>query len=204
MFIDVEQNSDEWFELRIGKITSSNFSKIMAHEDKGKFGDPPKQYAQKVALEIVTGERDETASFKNAYMERGNELEPVARDLYELETFTNVTNGGFNDHDRVGDSPDGNIGKFGCLEIKCVVPNTHWKLLKLGGFDTSYKWQCHGHIWLGEKTYCDFVSYCPEMPESKQLYIFRIERDQDMIDRLTNRIEEFKKLVDDNVKILRS
>jgi len=203
MFIDCIQNTPEWFDLRIGKITSSNFGKIMANEGSA-FGDPAKQYAQKVALEIVTGQRDETASFKNSYMERGNELEPVARDLYEIETFSQVTNGGFNDHDRLGDSPDGNVGKHGCLEIKCVIPNTHWKLLKKGGYDTSYKWQLCGHIWLGEKTHCDFVSYCPEMPTDKRLYIFRVDRDQEMIDRLDERLKDFKDLVDENVKILQS
>jgi hypothetical protein len=135
-------------------------------------------------------------------MERGHEFEPVARDEYELETFNTVTNGGFNDCEDLGDSPDGNVGKDGCIEIKCVIPNTHWKRLKKGSFDTAYKWQIHGHIWLGEKQWCDFVSYCPEMPLNKRLYIYRVERDEEMIERMKLRVAEFMELVKENVKLL--
>ena len=77
------------------------------------------------------------------------------------------------DHEiKSGDSPDGNILNIGCIEVKSVVSNTQWKRLKKGGFDTAYKWQIHGHIWLGNKEWCDFVSYCSSMPESKQLVCF--------------------------------
>lgn len=202
MWIDVQQNTQEWFDLRLGKITSSNFSKIMANDPK-VFGKPAIEYAQKVALEIVTGQRDETSNFKNAYMDRGHELEPIAIHLYELETFRKVTNGGFNDCGRYGDSPDSNIGKDGCLEIKSVIPNIQWNRIKKGGIDTSHKWQIHGHIWLGKKEWCDFVSYCPEMPESKQLHIYRVHRDEDMINSLKIRTKEFLKEVDKNITLLK-
>ncbi len=202
MWIDVQQNTKEWFDFRVKKVTSSNFSKILANEGKA-FGNPAIEYAQKVALEIVTGERDESSSFTNAHMQRGSDLEPVASELYEIETLYTVTNGGFNDCGSLGDSPDGNVLDNGCIEIKCVVPNTHWKRLKLGGFDTAYKWQIHGHIWLGEKDWCDFISYCPEMPKEKQLYIFRVERDDEMIERLDVRLKEFLELVNENVKLLK-
>lgn len=203
MFLNVEQNTEEWFNLRLGKTTSSHFDTIMANEGKA-FGNPAIQYAQKVALEIVTGLRDETTSYSNSYMERGNDLEPVARDLYEMEEMSSVTNGGFNDCGEYGDSPDGNIGENGCLEIKSVIPNTQWQRLKKGGIDLSYKFQIQGHIWLGEKEWCDFVSYCPEMPESKRLYICRVEKDEDMISRLAIRLGEFRELIKNNIKILES
>lgn len=202
MWIDVNQNTEDWFNLRLGKVTSSNFDKIMANEGKS-FGNPAIEYAQKIALEIVTEQRDETGSYKNAFMDRGHELEPLAIEAYEIETLQIVTNGGFNDNGLTGDSPDGNIGD-GCIEVKSVIPNIQWKRLKKGGFDLAYKWQIHGHIWQGEKDWCDFVSYCPEMPPKKQLYIFRVERDQEMIDRLKDRIDLFHKEILSNFKILTS
>ena len=206
MFIDVEQNTDEWFALRLGKVTSSNFSKIMANLGKD-FGSPAIEYAQKVALEYVTGNRDESASYKNGYMERGHELEPVAVELYERETFYSVTNGGFNQEESkepilLGDSPDGNVGEDGCIEIKSVIPNTQWKRIKKGGIDLAYKWQIHGHIWLGDKQWCDFISYCPEMPENKQLHIFRVERDDIIISLMDERLDEFKGVVMEHVELL--
>jgi len=205
MFVNVRQNTEEWFQLRLGKITSSNFDKIMANEGKA-FGQPAIEYAEKVALEIVTGERDESSSFKNGYMERGNDLEPVAKELYEIERFCEVSNGGFNisDCEKFGDSPDGNVGKNGCIEIKSVIPKTQWKRIKKGGIDLSYKWQIQGHLLLGKKEWCDFVSYCPEMPENKRLHIERVYPDEDMIKRLKQRLTLFHEEVLNNVELLKS
>lgn len=204
MWIDIEQNTDEWLNLRMKKATSSNFPKIMANEDKA-FGNPAVEYAQKIALEIVTNERDERSGFKNSFMQDGQEFEPVAVRLYEMETMYDTSNGGFHISSckNFGDSPDIRIGDKGGAEVKSVIPNTQWKRLKKGGFDTAYKWQIHGHIWLGELDWCDFVSYCPEMPENKQLYVFRVHRDQNMIDRLQKRISLFWKEVEKNVEILK-
>lgn len=207
MFIDVKQNSEEWFELRLKKATSSNFAKIMANDGKA-FGIPAIEYAERIALEYVTGVRDETG-FTNSFMDRGPEFEPIARDRYELETLYIVTNGGFHyqesDHKiLLGDSNDGNIGEKGCAEIKCVIPKVQWKRLKKGGYDLAYKWQIQGHIWIGEKDWCDFISYCPEMPESKQIYIHRVERDNEMIERMEIRIDLFKEEVLKNIEILKA
>lgn len=204
MFVNVRQNTEEWFQLRLGKITSSNFDKIMANEGKA-FGPPAIEYAEKVALEVVTGERDESSSFKNGYMERGNDLEPVAKELYEIERFCEVSNGGFNisDCEKFGDSPDGNVGKNGCIEIKSVIPKTQWKRIKKGGVDMAYKWQIQGHLLLGKKEWCDFVSYCPEMPENKRLHIERLYPDEDMIERLKQRLTLFHEEVLNNIELLK-
>jgi len=202
VWIDVDQNSEEWFNLRLGKATSSNFSKIMANNGKA-FGIPAVEYAQKVALEMVTGMRDESNSYSNAFMERGHELEPIAKELYEIENFCQVTNGGFNDCGRIGDSPDGNVGEKGCIEIKCVIPNTQWKRIKKGGIDPAYKWQIQGHLEYGQKEWCDFISYCPEMPEKKQLHVYRVYRDEEMISDMKDRVGKFLMEVDKNVELLK-
>lgn len=201
-FHDVNQNSEEWFNLRLGKITSSNFDKICANIE-GAFGNPAKQYAQAKALEIVTGQRDENG-FKSSYFDRGHELEPLARDLYELETFNHVTNGGFTSWKMYGDSTDGMVGDNGCIEIKSVIPNTHWKNIQRKGCDPAYKWQIQGHLLIGDKDWCDFVSYCPEFPENKQLFVYRIEKDEEMQKKLIKRLSEFDTEVDKYLKILQS
>ncbi len=208
MFVNVIQNTQEWFDLRMKKATSSNFGKIMANYGKA-FGKPAIEYAEKIALEYVTGKRDESANFTNGYMERGSDLEPVAIELYERETLYSTSNGGFNIEDSedeilLGDSPDANVGKEGCLEVKCVIPKTQWKRIKKGGFDSAYKWQIHGHIWIGKKEWCDFVSYCPEMPKNKQLHIFRVEKDDEIIERMNIRMKEFKSEVMRNIQLLNS
>jgi hypothetical protein len=203
MWIDIEQNTPEWLNERLGLATSSNFSKIMANEGKA-FGEPAKKYARKIALEIVTKQRNERdGSYSGGFMADGHELEPIAVNGYEMETFIKTTNGGFYKVGNFGDSPDRNAGEDGALECKGVIANTQWVRIERGGFDTSYKWQICGHIWLGNKKWCDFVSYCPEMPENKQLYVFRVERDEEMISRLEFRLNKFwAEEVEPRVKML--
>lgn len=198
---NVQQNSEEWYNLRLGKITSSNFDKICANMGKA-FGEPAKKYARQKALERVTGKLDETAQFSNSYMDRGHELEPLALELYQMQTFNEVTNGGFFSISAFGDSPDGLVGSSGCVEVKSVIPNTHWKVIERGGYDTSYKWQIQGHMYIGDKQWCDFVSYCPEFAKGKELYVFRVERDDEMQDQLKDRLEAFESLVKEKQRLI--
>ena len=194
IFHDVSQNSDEWFSLRMGKITSSNFGTIMANDGKA-FGEPAKKYAMRTVIEEITQTNLETYKDKN--MERGNELEPLAREQYQDDTMTEVKDGGFLEFGRFGDSIDGLIGDKGGIEIKCVLYNTHFKRFLDGGYNTSYQWQIAGHIWLHELDWVDFVSYCPEFPTKNNLYIFRVNRDDSMIEKLEKRLNNFVELVDE-------
>lgn len=191
MRIEIEQNTEEWLELRASKITASNFGCLMAHEGKA-FGEPAHRYAMKKAL-YRKGVRG-IEGYTNFNMERGIELEPIARQLYEMEKFVIVKNGGFYVKDEFGASPDGIVGKGG-IEIKCVIYSTHFKVIKSQSYDLSYKWQIQGEIWLGDLDWIDFISYCPEFIEDKRLYIFRVNEDYDMIERLQKRLNEFLGLV---------
>lgn len=210
MFISVEQGTDAWFDMRLKISTGSNFSKIMAHHDAKtpKWGDPAIKYARQKATERVTGVRNTSGGFKNRNMERGNELEPMAIRYYERETLYSVSNGGiFISEDsrlpKCSDSPDGLVGKRGCIEVKSVIENTQWVRIENGGYDTAYKWQICAHMLLADREWCDFVQFCPEMPENKRLYIFRVHRDEDMINRLCKRLNEFEKLIVDKYNLIK-
>lgn len=174
MWHDVEQNSAEWELLRLGKPTSSGYSKFMANFGK-PFGEPAIRYALQIALERVTGRKAEH-SFRSEDMERGHEQEPIARMLYEEQTFSDVTNGGFFDWGDWGDSPDGLIDSDGVIEIKCVIAHVHHATIRRGSFDPAYKWQIVGHLDATQREWVDFVSYCSDYPEHKQLVIFRTYR----------------------------
>lgn len=191
IFRDVEQNTDPWHELRLGKVTGSKLPVIMAHEGKA-FGEPAQRYALQLALEKSTGRRSPN-SFKNEHMERGHEQEPVARILYEDMFFCEVTNGGFFCHGTYGDSPDGLVGDDGVVEIKSVIDWTHYETLKRGNFDPAYKWQMVGHLDCTGRQWVDFVSYCADFPEDMQLLVYRLWRKDclDMIERLRARRAEF-------------
>ena len=193
---DVEQNSDEWENLRLGKITSSNFDIIMANYGKA-FGESAKKYALKLALERIKNSKSEY-NYSNAHMERGHEQEPIARMLYEDLYFTEVTNGGFFDCGFYGDSPDGLVGDDGFIEIKSVVDTTHYANIKRGTIDPSYKWQVIGHLDCTGREWCDFISYCADFPENTQILVYRMHRHQveQEIKMLRERREKFNKYVE--------
>jgi hypothetical protein len=194
---DVQQNSEEWFALRLGKATASKFGTFMANDGKA-FGDPAKDYALQLALEQATGRKAEY-SFTNEHMERGHEQEPVARMLYEDEYFVEVTNGGFFDWGSYGDSPDGLVGDDGVVEIKSVIAKTHYATLRRNSFDPSYRWQLVGHLDCTGRQWVDFISYCADFPEGQQLAVYRLTRDECAyeLSRLNERRNQFLSLTNE-------
>lgn len=203
IWYDVEQNTDAWNALRCGKPTASSFGLFMANDGKG-FGDPAKRYALQIALEIVNGKKAEF-SFSNDHMERGHEQEPIARMLYENEYFVDVLNGGFFDWGEYGDSPDGRVGKKGAVEIKSVTAPIHYATLRRGRFDPSYRWQLVGHLDCAELDWVDFVSYCSDFPEDKQLIVHRLHRPdhENDIARLRQRRADFIGLIQETLKTIK-
>ena len=99
MWHDIEQNADEWFLLRAGKVTASSLNKVMANYGKA-FGDPAKKYAVDIAVQQITGSTS-GGGYSNEHMDRGHEEEPLAKMLYEETYFCDVTNGGFFEDGRI-------------------------------------------------------------------------------------------------------
>ena len=101
------QGSDEWFKIRCGVPSSSNFDKIVTTK-----GEPSKQaekYGYKLAGEAIAGKAEET--YKNAAMERGTILEDEARQLYQIVNDVEVEQVGFCKLEGFGCSPDGLVGE---------------------------------------------------------------------------------------------
>jgi hypothetical protein len=198
IFHDIEQNTDEWLDLRIGKITGSSCSKMMANYGKA-FGEPAKKAAVTIAIEQMTGKRSANEAYSNSQMQRGHDQEPIARILYENEYFTDIANGGFFDCDDFGCSPDGLVYEDGLIEIKSVLSNVHYANIKRGGIDPAYQWQIYFNLLKTDRQWIDFVSYCADFPDSSKLYVHRVKREdcQEKFDMIEQRSEQFFKLVDE-------
>lgn len=202
-FWDGEQNTPEWFQVRSGKLTFSNLGKVMANFGKA-FGEPAKQLAVRIALEQITGKSQES-DYTNDHMERGIVEEPVARALYEDETFCEVKPGGFfTDGGFLGCSPDGLVGDSGLIEIKSAIPSVHYARVKRQGLDPTYKWQCIGNLMLTGRDWLDFISYCSSFPVDKRLYVHRvhIEDVKEPVAQILTRAIEFEQLVNETKTVI--
>lgn len=202
-FIDVQQNTEEWQALRLGKATASNFACFMANEGKA-FGEPAKRYALQLALETITGKKADF-SFSNEHMERGQEQEPLAKMMYEEERFVCVSNGGFFDCGSYGDSPDGLVLSGGVIEIKSVIAPVHYATMQRGTFDPSYRWQLVGHLDCTGREWVDFISFCADFPGGQQLFVHRLWRKEcaEEIARLQARRADFLTMVRETAETIR-
>ena len=92
IYRELEQNTPEWMQVRLGKFTASDCYAIgTAGSGKGK--DGLETLCLEKASEILTGQLPEM--FTNEDVERGHQLEQEARISYELETGRAVEQVGF-------------------------------------------------------------------------------------------------------------
>lgn len=159
IILDCEQGSEEWLEARKGIPTASRFSEIITPK-KGDLSSSADGYIAELIAEQLG---EEPAFTGNQWTERGQVLEPEARNWYEFHYALPVEQVGLilRDDRLVAASPDGLIGDNCGIEIKCPAPKTHIKWLIAGGLPDDHKAQVHGNMLLSEKTQWIFVSYCP-------------------------------------------
>lgn len=198
---DIEQNSEEWDALRLGKFTASTFADLfMAKTTVGY-----QKAIIKVAFERVTGESEE--QYNNKWMQRGHEKEPFAVENYELFSFNSCEPAGFYEYDEfTGASPDRKIvGQNGGCEFKCPSFQVYNEYLEINKdplfpkLPKAYYWQIIGQLLC---TGWDFIDYMPySSPKLKQILI-RIERNQyeaaieQLKTQLSVCIEEVKVLIE--------
>lgn len=189
----IEQGTAEWHAQRCGKATASKMADIMAQGKSGAPSASRANYMAQLICERLTGKS--TDGYKSDAMERGNEVEPEARDAYSFRrSNSTVERAGFVDHPHVamsGASPDSYVDDDGLLEIKCPNTATHLDTLLGGSIPKKYmlqmQWQmaCTGRKWV------DFVSYDNRLPEHLRLHIQRVERDQKTIIELETEVSAF-------------
>lgn len=188
---EIIQGSPEWHALRCGKVTASRVADVVAKTKTG-WGASRANYAAELIAERLTGVAAE--GFTNAAMQWGTDQEPNARMAYEFMEDVTVEQVAFVVHPTIEDagaSPDGLVGQDGMVEIKCPNTATHIDTLINQAIPAKYvtqmMWQmaCTGRQW------CDFVSYDPRLPESMQMFVKRVRRDNDVILDLESEVVRF-------------
>lgn len=199
----IVQGTPEWLALRVGKVTASCVSKVIARTKTG-WGAERANYMAELVTERLTGAS--SPAFVNDAMRWGTDQEPNARRAYMERFGVEVVETSFVDHPEVtmsGASPDGLVGLDGLVEIKCPNTATHLDTLLGGGIADKYlvqmQWQmaCTGRDW------CDFVSFDPRLPGPMQMHVERVPRDASRILSLESEVAAFIAELDGKVETLR-
>lgn len=195
----MEQRSPEWFEARLGRLTSSRIADATARTKEG-WGASRARYMSELIIERLT--QTPTQSYTNAAMQWGTDTEPHAIAAYEWVTGRNVEKIAFVPHPKItmaGCSPDGYVMDDGLVEIKCPDTHTHIATLLKGGVEGKYIKQIQFQMACTGRKWCDFVSFDPRLPPRLQLFVRRIDRSDETVAELEKQAVDFLRELDETI-----
>lgn len=186
------QGSEQWFELRRGRATASQFSRIITAA-RGDYSKSASGYMRDLLVECFTP--DYAKFLGNFWTDRGTEMEPEARKAFEAHTGLVTDQVAFVTADRwqhvVGCSPDSLIkgadGEYiSGLELKCPSPFMHAEYIEDGVLPDEYKAQVHGSMAVTGLNRWEFFSYFPGLAP----FHLTVWRDT-YTDKLTEALDKF-------------
>ena len=191
------QQQHEWHMHRVGKFTASEIHRLMSEpKKKGEtLSGGAKTYVMEKVAERITGfPCKQVDTFATQW---GNDHEDEAREMFTLKTGLIVEQIGFVPYgEEAGGSPDGVIPmvKSG-IEIKCPFNSANHidhLLIKsdeqLKADFKEYYWQIQMNILCNEAENWWFVSFDPRFPESQRMFIHKVERNEDDITRIKEKL----------------
>jgi hypothetical protein len=127
-------------------------------------------------------------------MQRGTDMEPIARSAYEVDKGVMVQECGFVPCpliEMAGASPDGLVGSDGLVEIKVPNTATHVDFLRTGNIDSGYQLQMMFQMMCTGRKWCDFVSYDDRLPEPLQYKCVRLMFDEEVAASIHKEVTAF-------------
>lgn len=195
--IPCTQGSQEWYALRCGIPTASEFGRIITPA-KGEYASGAETYA----AELIAASLGEESDFKGTPdTERGAFMEREALDWLLCRHDMVVRPVGFclADNGLYGASPDGMLEDgITPVEIKCPALRTFFKWAAKGGLPDDHKAQVHGEMYVTGAERCIFVAYAAH-PLVENMVV-EVRRDAftgalgKCIDRFTARLEELQRM----------
>ena len=195
-----EQNSYEWFQIKAGIISASNFDKILTPKTlKPSSNDI---WAQ-LACEVICGDNPDPWE-GNSHMEHGKDAEEKAVKFYEDETGLECEKVSFitDDAKTMGCSPDRLVGDDGLIEIKSPKAKNMMKSFleakETNECPTEYRLQIQGQLMITGREWCDLVLYHPLLG----IKVFRVYPDFEIHEKLKDAIEIVNQKRDEAVLIM--
>ena len=184
--VKVQQGSHEWLKMRLGKITGTRLKEVFKSDNLPLIDE--------MIAEIISEEIEE--NYVNAAMQRGNDLEPIVRDLYTQVTGIEIEEIGFclsEENDFLALSPDGcTADRKGAIEIKCPSTKVHVKYIRQDQIPNDYKYQVYNYFLVNKDLeYLDFISFDNRF-KIKPMYVKRIHRNE-ILEDLAKTSEDLEK-----------
>lgn len=167
---NLEQRSQDWFEIRLGKLTASRCDKIFKSTAMGLLDE--------IVAERLTNQVED--NYTSDAMQRGIDLEPMAKEAFTQETGIELIDFGFithSEHQFIGLSPDGLTADFSiAAEIKCPDSKKHIEYIRTNRIPATYANQClHYFAVIDELKTLYFVSFDPRV-QQKPIHIIEMPR----------------------------
>jgi hypothetical protein len=188
----MEQRTPEWFAVRRGLLTASEFGPwLFDHKTKKAVGA---RHTMICKLLAQIADQPEAPVFETWAMKRGTDLEPEAQAAFERATGLRVANVGFarSVHGSFGCSPDGLIFSNDVgYENKCPLPARHIEYYLAGVVPPEHWWQIVGCMAVTGASGWWFQSYCPGLP-SLRVFVERNAEAEKLLVALTEFSEELE------------
>jgi hypothetical protein len=175
--IDAPQRSEEWFQVRAGRLTGSCANDMLATIKNGEAA-ARRDLRLRLVCERLTGLPQEDG-FCNVAMQRGIDKEADAIAAYEALTGNLLLTSGFLLHDELmaGCSLDGHVEDFaGIVEVKCPKSATHLRYLRDGRVPAEHLPQITHNLWISGAAWCDFFSWDDRFHAPLQTMLVRVYR----------------------------
>ena len=189
IIVDCDQYDSVWNQNRCGKPTVSKFDKIVTPTGKLTSESVRNKYIDQKAGEAVSGRTEE--SFISSRMKIASAMEAESRQVYAMNhEELDVYEVGFvyKDERRMfGGSPDALCDPSGMFETKDAQFDIQIPRLRSGKMVQEHIPQCQGGLYVCEREWIDFQSYCSGLP----VLCIRCYRDEAYIKLLAEELERF-------------
>lgn len=195
IYHELTQGSDEWLAARCGLLTASEMKLIMTPTLKVANNEKTRAHLYELLAQRVTQYVE--PSYIGDDMLRGQEDEFDAVLIYH-EQIAPVSHVGFITNDKlgftIGYSPDGLVGADGLLECKSrrqkFQAQTIIEHVATGGVSipTDYILQHQTGLFVSERKWIDFISYCGGMP----MVVIRVYPDDVIQNAIAEAAEDFE------------
>lgn len=187
----LEQGSDEWLAARCGIVTASVVGQLLTPTAKVADNDKSRGLTAQLVAERLTGWVDPT--FVSADMQRGHDVEPIARDWYANDRGVEVAELGFMVKEiypgvRLGFSPDGLVGDDGLIEVKAPRMKGHLQTVLAGEVPAHHMPQIQAGLFVSGRSYCEFISYYGGLSP----FVKRVHRDEKWLEVIVAAVEAFE------------